>query len=105
MYKLGSKDGDMAAIEWDLMTVLLIFGTGCVKDGPKLGSETWTRDSCPGGEYSGWPGSRSKNATPAGLVDCLGGEVSLDVDRSLLMQNFAKVDLPEDLGPHTMIVR
>jgi len=38
-------------------------------------------------------------------VDFLGCEASIDVDRSLLTKNFAYVDLPEDLGPHTMTTR
>jgi hypothetical protein len=38
MYKLGSREGDIAAIEWDLMTLLLASGIGCAKGGPKLGS-------------------------------------------------------------------
>jgi hypothetical protein len=104
MYKLGSKDGEVVAIEWDLMTLLLGSGTGWVKGGPKLSSETWTSESCPGGENSGWPGSRSKSATPTTSVEFL-GEASFRVDRSLLTRNFAKVDFPDDFGPHTMKVR
>jgi hypothetical protein len=62
------------------------------------------RDNCPGGEYSGCPGSRSNIATPVSLVIfelIVSGGTE---DKIRLTSNLANVDFPEDLGPQTMIV-
>ena len=48
----------------------------------------------PGGEYSGCPGSRSRNITP---------EDSEGRDRYSLVSNRLSVDLPAPFGPHINI--
>ena len=76
--------------------------SGCVYGGPKFGFRRWTRDSWPGGEYSGCPGSRSRSNTPAGLFDRDlggGGKVNRRLTRSL-----ANVDFPEDFGPQIIVL-
>ena len=86
----------MAPIAWERMIRLFPSGMGCENGGPKLGSWMWMRDNCPGGEYSGCPGSRSSIATP-------GETFVLWEERSRLASILANVDLPDDLGPQSMI--
>ena len=104
MYRLGSREGDIAPIAWERMNMLLPSGTGCEKGCPKFGSWTWMRDNCPGGEYSGCPGSRSNRATPVRLVTFELLVPGASVDKIRLTSNLANVDFPEDFGPHIMRV-
>lgn len=93
----------MAQTEWARITVHPpLSASGCVYGGPKFGFRRWTRDSCPGGEYSGCPGSRSRSNTPAGLFDRdlgRGGKVNRRLTRSL-----ANVDFPDDFGPQIIVL-
>ena len=104
MYRLGSREGDIAPIAWERMNMLLPSGTGCEKGCPKFSSWAWMRDNCPGGEYSGCPGSRSNTATPVTLVTFELSVSGATEDKIRLTSNLAKVDFPEDLGPQIMIV-
>ncbi len=61
------------------------------------------RDNCPGGEYSGWPGSRSIKATPVGFADFDRLDDSTLVYKSLFVRSLANVDFPDDLGPQIIV--
>ena len=56
------------------------------------------RETSPGGENSGWPGSRSINTT---MLACF--RVAGPLDSNALEINRQNVDFPALLGPQTMI--
>lgn len=90
-------EGVIADIAWVRSVLPLPLGRGWVYGGPKFGSRRWVRERFPGIEYSGCPGSRSSRAIPWFLA------LVFD-DRSLFVRSLANVDLPDDLGPHIMVI-
>lgn len=72
---------------------------GCVKVGPRFNSRMTVREICPGGEYSGLLGSRSRKQTAgtAGLV------LPIPV-RYRLTNLLVNVDFPESGEPVTRVV-
>lgn len=95
MYRLGSSDGEMAPIAWERMIRPFPSGIGCENGGPKFGSWMCMRESWPGAEYSGCPGSRSSIATPV--------FAPWEMERSRFARILANVDLPDDFGPQSMM--